>query len=56
MTLALADLSPALRAQLDAYGLTEKIGAANVFDSVAEAVAAHRASAGRAPTRRRPRR
>jgi sulfate permease, SulP family len=44
VTLAVADLSPALRTQLDAYGLTEKIGAANVFVSVAEAVAAHRAA------------
>ena len=44
VTLALADISPAVRAQLDAYGLTERIGAGNVFGSVREAVAAHRAA------------
>jgi len=49
VTLAVADLSPALRAQLDAYGLTEKIGAANVFTSIQEAVAAHRAARPVAP-------
>ena len=41
--LVLVDLSPAVRAQLDAYGLTEKIGPANIFASIGEAVAAHRA-------------
>jgi sulfate permease, SulP family len=44
VTLALADLSPAVRAQLDAYGLIGKIGVANVHDSLREAVAAHRAA------------
>lgn len=44
VTLALADLSPAVRAQLDAYGLTAKIGAANIHDSLREAVAAHLAA------------
>ena len=44
MTLALADLSPAVRAQLDAYALTGKIGAANIHDSLQEAVAAYRAA------------
>jgi MFS superfamily sulfate permease-like transporter len=44
VTLALADASPAVRAQLDAYGLTDRIGAGNVFGSVREAVAAYRAA------------
>ncbi len=43
--LAVADLSPALRTQLDAYGLTASIGPENVFASVAEAVAAQPAAA-----------
>jgi SulP family sulfate permease len=46
VTLALADISPTIRALLDAYGLTAKIGAANVHDSLGEAVAAHRAKTG----------
>ncbi len=41
VTLALADLSPAVRAQLDAYGLTERIGAGNIHTSVTEAIRAH---------------
>ena len=45
VTLAVADLSPSLRTQLDAYGLTKAIGAENVFASVGEAVAAHKAKA-----------
>jgi MFS superfamily sulfate permease-like transporter len=54
VTLAVADLSPALRAQLDAYGLTGTIGDANVFASVHEAVVAHsaRTAAGDAPAAR----
>jgi high affinity sulfate transporter 1 len=42
VALALADISPAVRHQLDAYGLTEQIGAANIFESVREAATALR--------------
>jgi len=41
VTLVLADLSPAIRVQLDAYGLTGMIGADNIHDTLREAVAAH---------------
>jgi hypothetical protein len=34
VTLVLADVSPDVRAQLDAYGLTEKIGTENIHGSV----------------------
>jgi SulP family sulfate permease len=40
VTLALADLSPAVRLQLDAYGLAEQIGRGNIHESLREAVAA----------------
>lgn len=50
VTLMLADLSPAIRALLDAYGLTEKIGAANIHDTLGEAVTAHRAASALAGT------
>ena len=39
-----ADVSDAVRQLLDAYGLTPKIGAGNLFASVGEAVDAYRAS------------
>jgi MFS superfamily sulfate permease-like transporter len=48
VTLALAELNPRVRNQLDEYGLTEKIGAANIHDSIRDAVRAHGAPAGRA--------
>jgi SulP family sulfate permease len=46
VTFALADLSPAVAAQLDAYGLTDRIGRENVFGSVRQALAAYRARPG----------
>ena len=46
VTLALADISPAVGAQLDAYGLTARIGPENVFASVRQAVAAYEARPG----------
>ena len=45
ITLAFADVSPRVRAQLDAYGLTSRIGQERLYDSVAELVAAYRARA-----------
>jgi high affinity sulfate transporter 1 len=39
-TLVLCDLSPKVRAQLDAYGLTDLIGAANVYDDVQDVIEA----------------
>ena len=44
--LILVELSPAVRAQLDAYGLTEKIGATNVYESIDDVVSAYRAGPG----------
>ena len=38
----LADIDPKVRKELDDYGLTAKIGASNVHDSVSEVVAAYR--------------
>jgi len=46
VTLAFADLSPAVRRQLDAYGLIEQVGAANVFESLLEALAGTPGTAG----------
>ena len=46
VTLAFADLSPAVRRQLDAYGLIEQVGAANVYESLLEALAATHGTAG----------
>jgi MFS superfamily sulfate permease-like transporter len=40
--LVLADVSDDVRAQLDRYGLSADLGADGVFDSVGEAIAAHR--------------
>ncbi len=42
--LVLADLSPGVRTQLDAYGLIAKIGPANVFGPVREVLAAYAAA------------
>ncbi len=39
--MAIADLDPAVRAQLDAYGLTGKIGADHIFATSADLVAAY---------------
>ena len=46
VTLALADLSPSVHTQLDAYGLIEKIGPANVYSSATEAVLAVTSTSG----------
>jgi SulP family sulfate permease len=46
VTLLLCDLSPRVRALLDAYGLTEAIGADNLLDDVHAVVARCRAAAG----------
>jgi sulfate permease, SulP family len=43
ITLVVGDLSPAVRRQLEAYGLVDKIGAANIYPSVQDALAAYRA-------------
>jgi SulP family sulfate permease len=40
VTLAVADVNPKVRSLLDAYGLTDKIGAGNIFGSLREAVTA----------------
>ena len=40
VSLVLADLSPAVRTQLDAYGFTDKVGASNVYGTATEAVRA----------------
>lgn len=45
VTLAFADLSGPVRRQLDDYGLTERLGAANIHGSLREVVAAYRATA-----------
>jgi len=45
VTLAISDLDPAQRAQLDAYGLTAKIGEDRIFDTAADLVAAYAAFA-----------
>jgi SulP family sulfate permease len=42
VTLALADASPRIRTLLDAYGLTDKIGAGNIYGSLRDAVKALR--------------
>jgi high affinity sulfate transporter 1 len=46
VTLALVELNPRVRNQLDEYGLTEKIGTANIHDSIRDALKAHAAPAG----------
>jgi MFS superfamily sulfate permease-like transporter len=46
VTLALAELNPRVRNQLDEYGLTDKIGVGNIYDSIRDAVKAHSGSAG----------
>ncbi len=43
VTFVVADLSPNARAQLDAYGLSEKIGKDHFYDSITEAVLAYQA-------------
>jgi MFS superfamily sulfate permease-like transporter len=44
ITFAICDLSPKVRGQLDAYGLTGTIGADRVFATVRELAAAYRAT------------
>jgi SulP family sulfate permease len=41
VTLLLADISPAVRKQLDAYGFIDRLGASNVYGTATEAVLAH---------------
>jgi high affinity sulfate transporter 1 len=41
ITLVLLDVDPQVRTQLDRYGLTEKIGAANIFETVGAAAEAY---------------
>jgi MFS superfamily sulfate permease-like transporter len=43
--LLMAEVSPDVRAELDRYGLTDKIGSDAIFETVADAVAAFRSSA-----------
>lgn len=45
VTVALFDLSPAVRSQLDAFGLIAKVGSDKVFESLAALEAAYAASA-----------
>ena len=52
VTFALCDLSPTVRGQLDAYGLTEKIGAERIFASLARG---RRRAIGRGSSTRRRR-
>jgi MFS superfamily sulfate permease-like transporter len=44
ITLILADINTRVRGQLDEYGLTDRIGAGNFYDTIHDAVAAYRAS------------
>jgi MFS superfamily sulfate permease-like transporter len=45
VTFAICDLSPKVRGQLDAYGLTELIGTDRIFATATDVIAAYRASA-----------
>jgi MFS superfamily sulfate permease-like transporter len=45
VTFAICDLSPKVRAQLDAYGLTELIGTDRIFTTTTDLLVAYRASA-----------
>jgi len=47
---AISDLNPKVRAQLDAYGLTEKIGVDRIFATTVDLLDAYRAAAGSAPS------
>ncbi len=49
MTLVLVDVDQNVRKLLDAYGLTERIAAANFYDSIQAAAAAFEASEGSSP-------
>ncbi len=42
-TLVLADINQQVGRELEAYGLTEKIGAANIYESIRDAVDAYHA-------------
>ncbi len=44
VTFVIADVDPVVQRLLDAYGLTEKIGAANIFPTTLDAVEAYRAA------------
>ncbi len=45
ITLAICDLNPKVRGQLDAYGLTETIGTDRIYDTTVDLLRAYRASA-----------
>ena len=42
VTLALSEVDPVVQHLLDAYGLTDKIGAANIYPTTRDAVEAYR--------------
>ena len=46
VTLALAEVSDPVRKLLDAYGLTEQVGATNIYSDVRAAIAAYGRGAG----------
>jgi hypothetical protein len=48
--LVMADVGPAVKAQLDAYGLTDKIGSDRFYESILDVVEAYRAATGSATT------
>jgi SulP family sulfate permease len=50
VTLVMADVTPDLAAELQAYGLTEKLGADHIYARLDEALDAYRASMPTAPT------
>lgn len=50
VTFAICDPNPKVRAQLDAYGLAEKIGTDRIFATAVDLLRAYRASAGVAPS------
>jgi MFS superfamily sulfate permease-like transporter len=45
-TLVLADINEEVKRELDAYGLSEKIGPANIYESIRDATEAYRAGPG----------
>ena len=54
IALALCDLAPPVRQQLDAYGLTEQIGADRIYPSPAQLIAAYQAPSASAPAAEPP--
>ncbi len=49
ITLAICDLNPKVRGQIDAYGLTETIGTDRIYDTTVDLLRAYRATAEPAP-------